>query len=474
MIRHLDTLRGRAFILIFALLIASNAAALALYSYLHNDAMDALHDAMFAEQVAIVVQLMDRLPPSHRSEVAAALTGTMLDVSTENIEPVATPEKESTRAGRISRLIDTFLDRAPSDTVGVRLEESDNDGRKNFAPVFPARLKLASEEPIERVLQNVYFQGSVEVAAELTDGAGVLVTGRLLAVPHFSWAQMSPSLLALTGSALVIAFWLLSRFITPLVLLEGAARRLAEDINAPALRESGPFEVRCATAAFNGLQTRIKQLISDRSATAAAIAHDLGTPVTRLRLRAHEIEDTEVRDHILSDLDQMQRMIAGSLDFTRLDFETEKAQKVDLVTLVESVCSDLAEVGKPIAFQAEGRIILTTKPTLLRRVIVNIAENAVSYGKQANVTLLTEDGHVTIAIHDNGPGMSRVDWLEAVKPFRRLQENSYASHGSGLGLTIARRIIEDLGGGIEPIKDQLGRFGVAIHVPRHAAVGSNK
>ncbi|MCV0371758.1 ATP-binding protein [Filomicrobium sp.] len=473
MIRHLDTLRGRAFILIFALLIASNAAALALYSYLHNDAMDTLHDAMFAEQVAIVVQLMDRLPPSHRSEVAAALTGTMLDVSTENIEPVATPEKESTRAGRISRLINTFLDRAPSDTIGVRLEESDNDGRNNFAPLFPARLNLASEEPIERVLQNVYFQGSVEVAAELTDGAGVLVTGRLLAVPHFSWAQMSPSLLALTGSALVIAFWLLSRFITPLVLLEGAARRLAEDINAPALRESGPFEVRCATAAFNGLQTRIKQLISDRSATAAAIAHDLGTPVTRLRLRAHEIEDTEVRDHILSDLDQMQRMIAGALDFTRLDFETEKAQKVDLVTLVESVCSDLAEVGKPIAFQAEGRIILTTKPTLLRRVIVNIAENAVSYGKQANVTLLSEDGRVTIAIHDNGPGMSRADWLEAVKPFRRLQENSYASHGSGLGLTIARRIIEDLGGSIEPIKDQLGRFGVAIHVPRHATVGSN-
>ncbi|CFX23709.1 putative Sensor histidine kinase [Candidatus Filomicrobium marinum] len=466
MIRNLDTLRGRAFILIFALLLASNAAALVLYSYRHNDAMDALHDAMFAEQVAIVVQLMDRLPPSHRPEVATALTGTMLGVSTENIEPLPTPKEEHARAGRITRLINSFLDRPPSDPIGVRFGESDNDDLKNSAPVFPARLKLVTEEPIERVLQNVYFQGNIKVATELSDGTGVLMTGRLLAVPHFSWAQMSPSLLALTSSALVIAFWLLGRFIAPLVLLEGAARRLAEDINSPALRETGPLEVRSATAAFNGLQTRIKQLISDRSATAAAIAHDLGTPVTRLRLRAHEIEDTDVRDHILSDLNQMQRMIAGALDFTRLDFDSEKAQKVDLVTLVESVSSDLTDMGRLVDFRAEGRIILTTKPTLLRRAIVNVAQNASSYGKQANISLLTKDRDVTIAIHDDGPGMSPAEWDEAVKPFRRLQKNSDAIYGSGLGLTIARRIMEELGGRIEPVRDQRGRFGVAIQVPR--------
>src|SRR5262245_7693456 len=91
----------------------------------------------------------------------------------------------------------------------------------------------------------------------------------------------------------------------PLTGFAGAAERLGRDIKAPTLLEQGPSEVRAAARAFNHMQEQLRHLIDDRTQFAAAIAHDLGTPITRLRLRADEIENEGQRCKILADLAQM-------------------------------------------------------------------------------------------------------------------------------------------------------------------------
>lgn len=462
--RHLDTLRGRAFVLILALMVASNAAALWLYGGRHDDAMDALHDVMVAEQAAVVFQLMDRLPQDQRQAVAGALSGAMLQVLIGNAHGKSSVSQTEPRSNRIGEIINTLLGRTQHDRIRVALiNDLDVDDSKTSAARLPEdSLKTAALS--QAALSNVLLQGRIEASAALTDGTKLTVASRLMSVPHFSWSQLLPSLVALTLSTLAIAFLVLGRLTSPLHLLENAAHRLSANINAPPLTVTGPFEVRSAASAFNSLQARIKDLIADRTATAAAIAHDLGTPVTRMRLRAFDITDNELRERLISDLDQMQRMISGALDLTRLDFEFETAQKVDLLSMIESISEDLTDLGETVAFRCGPSITLVTKPVLLRRALSNLIKNAATYGKAAEVRVSDKAKAVEIAVFDDGPGLSDADWIEASQPFRRLGQVG-SIKGTGLGLTIARRIIENLGGTISRTSDQTDRFGVLVTIP---------
>lgn len=459
--RHFDTLRGRAFVLILGLLVVSNAAALWLYGGRHDDAMDALHDVMVAEQAAVVFQLMDRLPQEQRQAVAGALSGALLQVLIGN-----TPQQDSLRlteprSDRIGEIINALLGRTQHDRIRVALTTDRDEHATIDGATQNPEIALTKATLSQAALANVRLQGRVEASARLTDGTKLTVASRLMSVPHFSWSQLLPSLIALTLSALAIAFLVLGRLTAPLQLLEDAAHRLSTNINAPPLTVSGPFEVRSARSAFNSLQARIKELIADRTATAAAIAHDLGTPVTRMRLRAFDITNNKLREKLLSDLDQMQRMISGALDFTRLDFEHEKAQQVDMLSMVESISEDLTDLGETVAIQPGPSITVVTKPVLLRRALTNLIKNAATYGKAAEIRVSDREKAVEIAVFDDGPGLSEAEWIEASQPFRRLQQAA-STTGTGLGLTIARRIIENLGGTLSKTFDPDDRFGVLV------------
>lgn len=463
--RHFDTLRGRAFVLILGLLVVSNAAALWLYGGRHDDAMDALHDVMVAEQAAVVFQLMDRLPQEQRQAVAGALSGALLQVLIGNTPRRTSVRLTEPRSDRIGEIINALLGRTQHDRIRVALTtDRDEHATIDGATQTPV-IALTKAALSQAALANVRLQGRVEASARLTDGTKLTVASRLMSVPHFSWSQLLPSLIALTLSALAIAFLVLGRLTAPLQLLEDAAHRLSTNINAPPLTVSGPFEVRSARSAFNSLQARIKELIADRTATAAAIAHDLGTPVTRMRLRAFDITNNKLREKLLSDLDQMQRMICGALDFTRLDFEHEKAQKVDMLSMVESISEDLTDLGETVAIQPSPSITVVTKPVLLRRALTNLIKNAATYGKAAEIRVSDREKAIEIAVYDEGPGLSEAEWVEASQSFRRLLQAD-STTGTGLGLTIARRIIENLGGTLSKTFDPDDRFGVLVTLPK--------
>ena len=463
--RHFDTLRGRAFVLILGLLVVSNAAALWLYGGRHDDAMDALHDVMVAEQAAVVFQLMDRLPQEQRQAVAGALSGALLQVLIGNTPRRTSVRLTEPRSDRIGEIINALLGRTQHDRIRVALTTDRDEHATIDGATQNPEIALTKATLSQAALANVRLQGRVEASARLTDGTKLTVASRLMSLPHFSWSQLLPSLIALTLSALAIAFLVLGRLTAPLQLLEDAAHRLSTNINAPPLTVSGPFEVRSARSAFNSLQARIKELIADRTATAAAIAHDLGTPVTRMRLRAFDITNNKLREKLLSDLDQMQRMICGALDFTRLDFEHEKAQKVDMLSMVESISEDLTDLGETVAIQPSPSITVVTKPVLLRRALTNLIKNAATYGKAAEIRVSDREKAIEIAVYDEGPGLSEAEWVEASQSFRRLLQAD-STTGTGLGLTIARRIIENLGGTLSKTFDPDDRFGVLVTLPK--------
>ena len=141
-------------------------------------------------------------------------------------------------------------------------------------------------------------------------------------------------------SVLLIAAWVLAQVDAASHAIRGRRRAIRHRHPFAALVGDGPFEVRTAARTVNLMQERIRRLVDDRTAFAAAIAHDLGTPITRLHLRAHEIEEEATRSRMLADLDQMRRMITATLEFARLEFAAEPTETIDLASLVQSLCDD--------------------------------------------------------------------------------------------------------------------------------------
>jgi len=277
----------------------------------------------------------------------------------------------------------------------------------------------------------------------------------------------------LSMAVMLLAVALLSALVVrhltrPLATFARAAQRLGMDVKAPPLPESGPAEVRLATRAFNEMQGRIRRFVEDRTQMIAAISHDLGTPITRLRLRAEFVDDEEQRRKMLADLDDMEKMVFSALSFARDEATHEPRATVDLRTLLQRVCDDAGDAGLPVTLEVgEDAVPYGCRPVALRRALSNLIDNAVKYGSQARVSLAQGPSRVVVTIDDDGPGIPDDRREDVFKPFRRLEESrSRETGGTGLGLTVARTIVRAHGGDIALKNRDQGGLRVEVTLPR--------
>ncbi|RXZ38000.1 HAMP domain-containing protein [Oxalobacteraceae bacterium CAVE-383] len=232
----------------------------------------------------------------------------------------------------------------------------------------------------------------------------------------------------------------------PIKQLAAAAGELGQDIDQPPLPEKGPLEIRQAAGAFNLMQARIRRQIQHRTHMLAAITHDLQTPLTRLRLRLEKVGDDELRGKLVNDLAQMQQMVQEGLDLARSMDSSEAMQRLDIDSLLDSVCADASDAGLAVTQSGRAQASILAQPNALRRCLTNLLDNAIKYGHSAEVSTAVENGKVAIRIRDHGAGIPE-DQLDAVfEPFFRLETSrSRDTGGTGLGLTIARNIAENHG-----------------------------
>jgi len=256
----------------------------------------------------------------------------------------------------------------------------------------------------------------------------------------------------------------------PLKLLAQAAKDLGHDINHPPLELSGASEIRQASAAFNAMQARIRQYIFQRTQMLAAITHDLQTPLTRLRLRLEKVADQELRERLVGDLSAMQAMVREGLDLARSMDTTETMQALDVDALLETVCADASDAGQQVVLDGRVTMALMGRPMDLRRCLVNLIDNAVKYGQQAQVTVERLAGAACIRIRDAGPGIALGEQARVFEPFYRVESSrSRESGGTGLGLTIARNIAEQHGGRIALANHPDGGLEVTLVLPEYYA-----
>lgn len=235
----------------------------------------------------------------------------------------------------------------------------------------------------------------------------------------------------------------------PLKQLAQAATELGNDIERPPLPERGATEIRQAAAAFNAMQTRIRTHIRQRAQILAAITHDLQTPLTRLRLRLEKVEDAELREKLIGDLTAMQGMVREGLDLARSMDAAGPMQRLDLDSLVDSVCSDAIDAGQDVSLEGSTGAALMARPIALRRCLTNLIDNACKYGGFARIEIRREGRTAVVRIKDGGPGIPEEEMKNVFEPFYRIEASrSRETGGTGLGLTIARNIAEQHGGSI--------------------------
>lgn len=276
-----------------------------------------------------------------------------------------------------------------------------------------------------------------------------------------------PYVIALfTGCYLVLAYVIARIAIKPLRDLSRAAQNFGNNIASEPLPQNGPTEVRDAARAFNAMQSRIQRDVRERTSMLAAITHDLQTPVTRLRLRLEKVGDAELRKKLIADLALMSDTIRDGLDLAQSLESREPAVRIDLDSVLASVCEDASDAGHDVRLVGGTKAFISGSPAALRRCINNVVDNAIKYGNRAEVHAETRDGRAIVRIGDDGPGIPADQLAAVLDPFVRIETSrSRETGGTGIGLTIARNIAQRLGGTLTLRNRESGGLEVVLDVP---------
>ncbi len=272
---------------------------------------------------------------------------------------------------------------------------------------------------------------------------------------------------------LFVAIIFLRNQIRPISRLAIAADNFGKGIDTPGFRPQGATEVRKAARAFIIMRERIRRQMRTRTDMLSGISHDLRTPLTRMKLQLAMLpadigERKDMQEAITElndDVQQMQYMIQEYLDFAR-DEGREETTKVNLNDLLEDVINDYKRMQQIIPFSSEANPEIDLRTSSFRRMLHNLIDNALRYGKNCQLTLRKTGSYAEIFVDDEGKGIPEEKREEVFKPFNRLEPSrNNKTGGVGLGLTIARDIVMAHGGTIALDASPAGGLRVIIRLP---------
>ena len=252
--------------------------------------------------------------------------------------------------------------------------------------------------------------------------------------------------------------------IKPIEKLSKAAQQFGLGKKMENFKPSGATEVRRAAEAYLKMQERIERFIEQRTLMLAGVSHDLRTPLTRLKLQIEMLSDDKTNIELLSDVNEMQKMLENYLDFAE-DVTREKATKTDLKKMINEIIDSESSKSKTIEFNIKNDepIFFECRTIAMKRCITNLLNNACSYGDRIRISLERKKDVIDISIEDNGPGIDKSDYDKAIKPFIRLDSSRNQNiPGSGLGLSISQDITSNHGGKLIMSKSNLGGLKVQL------------
>ena len=259
----------------------------------------------------------------------------------------------------------------------------------------------------------------------------------------------------------------LARAVTaPLERLTAAARRLGGgDLSARA-GLTGRGEVAELGRAFDEMAARLERLVTTERELLANVSHELRTPLARIRVALElAAEGDQERAHrylreIGTDLGELERMVEDVLTATRLDRGAGelrvRRQPVDVAALLAEAASRFRELRPARVLEvATGAVLgpIEADPSLLRRALDNLLDNAAKYSGEASPVELSArvlGAQLALEVRDHGIGIEGADLPRLFTPFFRTDRSrARGTGGVGLGLVLVKRIAEAHGGSVE-------------------------
>ena len=266
----------------------------------------------------------------------------------------------------------------------------------------------------------------------------------------------------------IIAFFYLRNQLRPITRLANAAEAFGHGENVN-YYPSGALEVRAAGQAFLDMRERIQRHLKQRTMILSGVSHDLRTPITRLKLGLAFLPK-EQREPLEKDVEDMNLLLNEFLDFAKFQNETDvPPEDINPSILIDDLIENFSRAN--IKIESLGKINITSiklKPFAIKRALENLINNANRYGSQILIETKSEENSLIISVHDDGPGIDQTQYEEVLQPFSRLDPSRNQNKGSGvgLGLPIAKEIVEAHGGILKLSKSSiLSGLSVSLIIP---------
>lgn len=372
---------------------------------------------------------------------------------------------EALRTGQVpANARDIMVTRTREDRFGRSMEQPAPERDAAIAALIPvpaSRVHGLYESYPRDPVSDIH--GSFTIGLE--DGDGWIIVSTKPRPTFTSWhlTRIAGALATLVLLSL-LAWFVAGRISRPIRQLAEAATRARLGAR-PEIPRGGPKELRELSEAVEAMQDRILQQAEGRTTMLAAIAHDLGTPLSRIAFWVEQLPEA-ARDRAAADIEEMRAMLGAVLRFTRDDRNRVPHARLDLGSLIESLGEDLAVAGVPVEVDLGPRVIVEGDPAALRRLFTNLVQNAVRYGDRARLCWSYAPGWAEVLVEDEGPGFpaGRADALFA--PFVRGETSrNRATGGTGLGLAIVRSIAEAHGGEVLLENRAAGGGRVRVRLP---------
>lgn len=449
---------ARLFLIVITALLALQLLAVLTYFLQRSRDTDTGFRLPLPDQAAALVELLEATPKEQWPTVLRAANSTDLRVRLKDGAPQAA-EAPWYEAPVVELIMQRYLAALGERTVRVSVEPS--------SELFGGPMKaLAWASP-----------GAVEIEVGLKTGHTLVITTggvlslAMLGFPPGLWAGVLGVVIA------VVTVFMLRREARPLRELADAVDRMnlpEKSDPIPDVPRSAP-EIRGLISAFNRLSERVSSLLKARMVMVSGISHDLRTYAARLRLRAEMIPDADERAKAARDLDDMSRLLEDSLMAFGSEAQARAHELFDIAPLLEREVEDRrlggASVSLTVAPGAETAQMLGD-PLAIRRLVSNLTDNAIAYGREAAIEAGVESGTIVIFIDDKGPGISPGERERVLEPFVRLEESrNRKTGGAGLGLAIARKAAELHGGTLRLAEAPRGGTRAVVRLPAFSAGG---
>ncbi|MCY1082833.1 HAMP domain-containing sensor histidine kinase [Archangium lansingense] len=389
------------------------------------------------------------------------------------------------------RMSDTLL-RIPSDsprsaeTIEASLRSHLAEARRNAWSPQEQALITEAERTIsgyllarERVANQPPEQASRELIPRLESALAALDQlvafnvneARVTQARADRWDQLAniggvsvAALMVLGGGALL---WWMRRFVfRPLLDMSHAMRRFGAGRKRTRAPESGPAELRDMAHTFNEMANSLARQQEEQLTFLAGVAHDLRNPLSALKMSAalvtsgRPIPEERLQKTmalVRRQVARLDRMVGDLLDATRIEagrFELSLEER-DARELAAAVVELYQAGGSSHDLRLhlpEEPVLLSADATRVEQVLHNLVSNALKYsqtGSRVDVIVGREGNEAVLSVVDRGIGISNEELRTLFTPFRRTGRAREKAPGVGLGLSVARRIVEAHGGRIE-------------------------